>query len=94
MDVFLKKIIETTWGKSLLYTILGGLSLSVCWLAFENKRLNEARSSDQKDFRREVIETERRCAKDIEALNTRHLEFLNAALQRMQKIEDKQKRRK
>ena len=94
MDIFLKKIIETTWGKSLLYSILGGLSAAVVWLAVENKRLNEARSAEQKEYRREVLETERRCARDIEALNTRHLEFLNSALQRMQKIEAKQKKRR
>jgi hypothetical protein len=94
MDVFLKKIIETTWGKSLLYSILGGLSAAVVWLAIENRRLNEARSLEQKDARREVVETERRCASNIELLNRQHLDFVKAALERMQGLEDRQKRKR
>jgi hypothetical protein len=94
MDVFLKKIIETTWGKSLLGLIFGVLCTAVAWLAIENRRLNEARSLEQKDARREVVETERRCATSIELLNRQHLDFVKAALERMQSLEDRQKRKR
>lgn len=94
MDVFLKKIIETTWGKSLLYSILGGLSVAVAWLAFENRRINEERHAEQKEARREIREIERQCADKIETLNRRHLDFVSAALDRLQKLDGGPKRKR
>jgi len=94
MDIFLKKVLETTWGKSLLYTILGAMAGAIAWLAFENRRINEARMAEQSAARQEVLAVERQCAQAIEALNQRHIEFIHAALNRMEGLESAQRKRK
>jgi len=80
------------FAKSPMPAMIAVLVLALTWIAFEYKALNEKITAIQEAGKAEVLETERRCAKEKSDLYREMLESVNKALEEQKKLDERVKR--
>jgi len=80
------------FAKSPMPAMIAVLILALTWIAFEYKALNEKITAIQDAGKAEVLETERRCAKEKADLYREMLESVNKALEEQKKLDERVKR--
>lgn len=91
MDQILAKMVEKVWGRNILYSILGLLAGGVVWLAFENRRLNEARTQDQINNAKVIASLRDYYEAKLDTFQQRHLNFVQNALYKLEQVQNKKR---
>jgi hypothetical protein len=89
MDKILFKLIESTWGRNILYTLFAVLIGAIFLLGRETARLNEVRAAEQAAWRNEVREIWRQHAQEKDAMRREQMEIIQAALDAQRKINER-----
>lgn len=89
MDKILFRLIESTWGRNILYTLFAVLIGAIFLLWRETARLNEVRASEQAAWRSEIIQLAERHAAEKDAMRKEQMEIIQAALDAQRKINER-----
>ncbi len=74
MDKLLFKLVESVWGRNLIYTLLFIFCAAIGWLSYKNDALNNRIQEVQAAATLQIIATERQCNKDKEDLKKELIE--------------------
>lgn len=89
MDRILVKMLESTWGRNVLYMFFSALFAAVFFLARETARLNNVRAAEQEAWRNEVRQMAEKHAAEKDAMRREQMEIIQAALDAQKRINER-----
>lgn len=89
MDKILFRLIESTWGRNILYTLFAVLIGAIFLLWRETARLNEVRVKEQEAWRKEIQQLTERHAEEKDSLRKEQVDKIQKALDEQRKINER-----
>lgn len=86
MERLLFKLASTVWGRNLVYLMLLVFVSAIALQWRENQRVNELRSQEAREYRKELLDERAKFDARLEAQIERHISSLNAANERQAEL--------